>query len=110
VAIPKEDPAVHTSGLLVDPLSPEDLLLSCAVGRFFRVSLKDGTAGTMDMLIGSKRSDARAPVNGPVARVRLNTPNGLAVAPPELWTESDALVLMLCDSSHHRICLIRAPF
>jgi hypothetical protein len=83
-------------GLMADPLSSDHVLMACAATHcLYRCSLADGV---MSIVCG--RDDRIGTFWGPDGpdrghAVRLDGPHGLALAPRELYRESDALVLLL---------------
>jgi hypothetical protein len=115
VTLPAVERPIHALqpyGMLVDPLSSTHLLFSCAVNhRLYRISLADGAliafAGRDSTRDGDGDGSAAGTVrDGPAGSVAFSRPCGMAVA----YRDSDAVVLVLCDTDHHRLCLIRVPY
>jgi hypothetical protein len=98
---------LQARGLLRDPLSEDHVLLCCVQSeRLYRLSLADGLLTPVaGAVVGTGTLS-----EGPARDVQFKDPTGLAPAPRELYRDSDALVLLMCDSKAHRLCLIRVPF
>jgi hypothetical protein len=102
---PRQSPPRQPYGLLIDPLSPDHLLLTCAyLGKVFRMSLTDGV---VTVVAGTQKG--RHLTEGPATSVRLAFPTTLVEAPREWYRGGDALVCLMAESQGNRLCLIRVP-
>jgi hypothetical protein len=108
VTAPDQRGPSQPCAVLVDPLSPEHVLLPCnSTGRVYRMTLASGAVDTVTGYSGpppSKGFTGEVPAsNG----AHFSTPVSMVVAPRELWCDRDALTLLLSD--YQNVFVIRVP-